>query len=118
MPSRWWRFPEVIEIGRVALWCQCITFALSGWIVLNNMMMQTIGKTLPATVLAASRQGLFFIPALLILPAFLDLFGIQMAQAAADVCTFVITTVIYFHVMRQMDHEMYNHAAAERMVGK
>lgn len=110
--------PEVIEIGRVALWCQCITFALSGWIVLNNMMMQTIGKTLPATVLAASRQGLFFIPALLILPAFLDLFGIQLAQAASDVCTFVITTVIYFHVMKQMDHEMYNHAAAERMAGK
>ena len=102
----------------MALWCQCITFALSGWIVLNNMMMQTIGKTLPATVLAASRQGLFFIPALLILPALLDLFGIQMAQAAADVCTFAITTVIYLHVMKQMDHEMYNHAAAERMAGK
>ena len=110
--------PEVVAIGQVALCCQCATFALTGWITLNNMMMQTIGKTFYATILAASRQGLFFIPALLILPLFLDLFGIQIAQACADVCTFAITTFIYTKVMKQMDHEMYNDEAARRMMNK
>lgn len=93
---------EVIRIGTTALRFQCLTFLSNGWIIMNNMMMQTIGKTAPASVLAASRQGLFFIPALLILPSFLGLLGIQMAQAVADVCTTVITTVLNRRVMRDL----------------
>ena len=95
---------QVIRIGTTALRFQCLTFVLNGWIVMNNMMMQTMGKTLPATILAASRQGLFFIPALLILPCFFDLLGIQMAQAAADLCTVAITTVLNRQVMKDLLH--------------
>lgn len=74
---------------------------------MNNMMMQTMGKTGYASVLASARQGLFFIPALLILPPLFGLFGIQMAQAVADVCTFAITTVLYRIVMKQMRGEEF-----------
>lgn len=108
----------VIEIGQVALRFQCVTFALTGWIILNNMMMQTIGKTFYATILAASRQGLCFIPALLILPKFFGLAGIQAAQAAADLCTFVITTVIYSAVMKHIESETFKHEAVSRLMGK
>ncbi len=97
--------PDVIRIGTAALRFQCVTFVLSGWIVMNNMMMQTMGKTLPATVLAASRQGLFFIPALLILPRFLGLLGIQCAQAVSDVLTCILTTIINRKVMSGMQDE-------------
>ena len=69
---------------------------------MNNMMMQTMGKTFPATLLASSRQGLFFIPALLILPQFLGLLGIQAAQAVSDIFTFVLTTVLNRRVMRSL----------------
>nr|WP_296263234.1 MATE family efflux transporter [uncultured Merdimonas sp.] len=90
---------DVIRIGTTALRFQCVTFTLNGWIVMNNMMMQTMGKTLPATVLAASRQGLFFIPALLILPHFFGLLGIQSAQAVSDIFTVIITTILNRKVM-------------------
>ena len=97
--------PEVIEIGTLALRFQCLTLILNGWIIMNNMMMQTIGKTTYASVLAASRQGLFFIPAILILPKFFGLLGIQTAQTAADVCTMVITTIIYRIVQKELIQE-------------
>lgn len=87
--------PDVIQIGTTALRFQCLTLVLNGWIVMNNMKMQTIGETLYASILASARQGLFFIPALLILPRLFGLLGIQMAQAAADVFTFILTTVLY-----------------------
>lgn len=87
--------PEIIRIGTLALRFQCLTFTLNGWIVFNNMMMQTIGKTFYASILASARQGLFFIPAILILPHFCGLLGIQSAQAAADVLTVIVTTVLY-----------------------
>lgn len=94
--------PEVIRIGTTTLRFQCSTLILSGWIVMNNMMMQTMGKTFYASLLASARQGLFFIPALLILPALFHLLGIQMAQAVADICTAVVTTVLYRLVMKDL----------------
>ena len=96
--------PDVIQIGTTALRFQCVTFALNGWIIMNNMMMQTMGKTVPATILAASRQGLFFIPDLLILPQFLGLTGIQCAQAVSDVFTFALTTLLNRKVMRSLNN--------------
>lgn len=103
--------PEVIRIGTTALRFQCLSFTLNGWIIMNNMMMQTMGKTGYATLLASARQGLFFIPALLILPRLFGLLGIQMAQAVADSFTFVVTTVIYVLVMKGMrrEEEEYEH---------
>ena len=97
--------PEVIRIGTTALRFQCLSFTLNGWIIMNNMMMQTMGKTGYASLLASARQGLFFIPALLILPGLFGLLGIQMAQAVADGLTFVVTTVIYILVMKTMRQE-------------
>lgn len=97
--------PEVIRIGTLALRFQCLTFTLNGWIVFNNMMMQTIGKTFYASLLASARQGLFFIPAVLILPHFFGLLGIQSAQAVADVLTFILTTILYRIVMNELKKE-------------
>lgn len=97
--------PDVITIGTTALRFQCATLVLNGWIIMNNMMMQTMGKTLYASVLASAKQGLFFIPALLILPYFFGLTGIQAAQAAADVLSFLITTILYRKVMQDMKKE-------------
>lgn len=96
---------DVIRIGTTALRFQCLTFVLNGWIIMNNMMMQTMGKTVYASILASARQGLFFIPALLILPGLFGLLGIQMAQAVADGFSFIITTVLCWIVLKQMRAE-------------
>lgn len=97
--------PEVIRIGTLALRFQCLTFTLNGWIVFNNMMMQTIGKTIYASILASARQGLFFIPAILILPHFYGLLGIQAAQALADILTVLLTTILYRFVIKDLQKE-------------
>lgn len=97
--------PEVIRIGTVAVRFQCATLILNGWIVMNNMMTQTMGKTFYASLLASARQGLFFIPALLILPRIFGLTGIQSAQAAADVFAFLLSVVLYRKVMDELKIE-------------
>ena len=66
---------------------QCVTFAAHSWIVLSNMMTQVIGRTVPATFLATARQGLFFIPLVLILSELFGVLGIQLAQPIADILT-------------------------------
>ena len=95
--------PEVIEIGSRALRFQCITFTVHSWIVMSNMTTQVIGKALQATLIAISRQGLFFIPAVLILSYCFGLTGIQIAQPVADFCTFLIALPIQIKILKEFD---------------
>ncbi len=94
---------DVISFGTLALQLQCITFPLQSWVVMSNMMEQAIGRTLPATFLAAARQGIFFIPAVLLLPMGFGLLGIQMAQAVSDALTFVCAVPIQIWVMKTLE---------------
>lgn len=81
---------EVIKIGALSLRLQCIFLPLSAFVVGSNMMLQTIGKPVKASISAAARTGLFFVPAILILPQFFGLLGVQMSQTVADLCSFVL----------------------------
>ena len=98
--------PAVIEFGTRALRFQCLTFWVQSWVVMSNMMMQSIGRTVPATFLSVARQGLFFIPAVLIVPLILGQTGIQMAQSVADLLTFICAVPIQLKVLRTLgtDH--------------
>ena len=82
---------EVVRIGALALRLQCLTFPLMGWVVLNNMMLQTIGMAFKASILALARQGLFLLPLLFALTPSLGILGIQMSQPAADLATFALS---------------------------
>jgi len=88
------RDPAVIEIGTVALRWQLITLPLGAIVMYTNMMMQTIRKPWQANILASSRNGLFFIPLIIILPHFFGLLGVEMCQAWADVCSFILAIPI------------------------
>ena len=95
--------PAVIEFGATALRFQCATFCFHGWIVMSNMMQQSTGQTLPATFNSVARQGLFFIPSVLVLPFFLDALGLQMAQSVADLAAFAVSVPIHLSILRKLD---------------
>lgn len=94
--------PEVVEVGTVALRLQCTTVALTGFNMISNSMQQTMGKTLVASFLALCRQGLFLVPAVLILPGLLGLLGVQLAQSVSDVCTFLVTIPLQRRVLSEL----------------
>ncbi|MBO5565529.1 MAG: MATE family efflux transporter [Lachnospiraceae bacterium] len=97
--------PEVIAVGKVALRCQAFVFAGNAFIVISNMFLQSIGKGVRATILASSRSGLFMIPAILILPRLFGLFGVEIAQTCADICTLLITFPLTMPVLREMQEK-------------
>ncbi len=79
--------PDVITIGIPALRAQCIGLFFVPFQVCNNMMFQSIGYRFNATFLSSLRNGLFFIPVLLLSSWIFGLAGIQVAQAVADILT-------------------------------
>lgn len=97
--------PDVIRIGTLALRMQCIVFPLSAWIVMCNMMLQSIGRATKASIVAAARQGLFFIPLILILPHFMGLFGVQSCQMFSDIGSFALSLPIGLSELKRMKND-------------
>lgn len=93
---------EVLAIGSEALRMQCLTFPLLSWVTVCNMMCQNIGRTKEASVLAMARQGLFFVPAVAVLPLLFGLRGIYLSQPLADVLTFIVAIPIGLKVLRML----------------
>ena len=83
--------PQVIEIGAKALRMQCIVMPVIGYCTTSNMLMQSLKISGRATILALSRQGIFYVPLVLILPHVIGLSGLTYVQPIADLLTFVIT---------------------------
>lgn len=93
---------KVIAIGAVALRFQCITLPFSAWIIMTNMLLQTIGKGTQASITAISRQGLFFIPAILVLPGFLGVTGVQLSQPVSDTLSFLLAIPMAISILREL----------------
>ena len=94
--------PEVIAVGTAALRYTVIAFPLSSWMVMCNMMLQSIGKGLKASIVASARQGIFFLPLIAILPHFFGLTGVEICQAVSDVCALSVSIPIGASVIREM----------------
>ena len=93
---------EVIQIGTLALRLQLLTMPLQAWIIMVNMLTQSIGYGFRASLVAMGRQGLFLIPALVILPMFFGLLGVQLAQPIADVLSFVLSVAVVVGVLKEL----------------
>lgn len=94
--------PKAIEVGVKALRYMSLTLPLGGVLVISNMMLQSMGKGLKATITSSSRNGICFIPLILILPRILGLQGVEMAQACADVLTLGITLPLVYTELRRL----------------
>lgn len=94
--------PEVVELGVTALRVQMLSLPLSAYVIINNMMLQTVGENARASVVALARQGLFFIPLILILPHLLDFTGVMLSQPLSDVCAFLIAIPLSTGFLRKM----------------
>jgi hypothetical protein len=55
-----------------------------------------------ATLLATARQGLCFIPAVLLLPRLFDMWGVLVSQSVPDVIAFAVALPITLHLFGQM----------------
>ena len=97
--------PEVVRMGVFALRLHLSTLPLTAYIIINNMMLQTVGENVRASVLALARQGLFFVPFILLLPIAMGFSGVAAAQPVADVCSFLLAIPLSAGFLRKM-HRM------------
>ena len=100
---------NIINIGKFVLKVQFLVFFLNSWTIISSMMLQSIGKSFMASFLASSRQGLFFIPLILILPNIIGFVGIQICQPISDICTFIMSipfTLIAIKELKRLSNNL------------
>ncbi|MGN0665454.1 MAG: MATE family efflux transporter [Huintestinicola sp.] len=105
--------PKVIEIGTRALRLQGAALLFLPPCMATEMMFQSTGHKLEASVLSALRSGLFFIPALLILAHTRGLCGIQEAQPAAFVFSCIPTVFFMIKFLKKMPSEEVQEASGK-----
>ncbi|NFR23857.1 MATE family efflux transporter [Clostridium sporogenes] len=85
---------EVINIGIKAFRAASLLFPLFGYVNTYAVLYQALGKALGAFILSISRQGIFYIPLIFILPKFIGLEGVIFCQTAADGLAFIETFIM------------------------
>jgi Na+-driven multidrug efflux pump len=65
------------------------------------MMLQSIGKGLKASVTASARNGICFIPMILLLPRAFGITGVEIAQPCADVISALIAVPMAYSELRK-----------------
>lgn len=92
----------IIQIGvRAVSEGKLFIFGL-GFQTLASMYFSAIGRPRTATFISISRNGLFLIPALLMLPTRWGIDGVFWASSVSDACSMVVVGFIYVREMRRL----------------
>ena len=103
---RWFRDDDaVVAVGKVALRCQSAVFPLTAFVVMTNMMLQSMGRGLKASITSSARNGIFFIPCILILPNIFGLLGVEITQTCADVLSMLISVPFAYTELKQLGED-------------
>lgn len=94
--------PSVLAIGTVAIRYQCILMPLSAFNTLSGMVFQSTGHGRSSSILALARQGFFFVPVIALLPLFIGLRGVQIAQPIADILTMLLSLAYILPFMKKL----------------
>ena len=93
---------ELTAIGSDALRIVLLALPLIALQVTGAVFFQAVGKAVPALILSLSRQVIFLIPLMLLLPRFLGITGVWTAFPAADVLAVAVTLLWMRHAMKQL----------------
>ena len=97
--------PMVIAIGTLSLKLQLLALFFHPLTICSNMLFQSIGENKKATFLSMLRSGILFIPIILILTRLFGLFGVQSAQAIADVLAFFISAPLVLTFLQNLPED-------------
>lgn len=94
---------DVIEIGTRALKLMAVTQLFIPLTMMVEMGLQSIGKKALASFASSLRSGILLIPSLIILAGWRGLAGIQEAQPASIILTFIVGLFICKIYLKQLE---------------
>lgn len=93
---------EMIEVGRKSLMANGLSFFLFGFYTVYSSLFLALGKGTAGFILGACRQGICFVPIILLLPALWGISGILYAQPIADVISAAVTVFMALRLHNEL----------------
>ena len=93
---------EMISVGQRSLGANGLSFFFFGFHTVYSSLLLATGKGRAGFFLGACRQGICFVPVILLLPLIWGMDGILYAQPAADLLSAVITVFVAISVHREL----------------
>ena len=103
--------PAVIAVATLALRFSCCVLPFHSIIFGTNMLLQVAGVKIKATVLSSMRQGIVFVPVILLLPLITTYFfsngilGIQLTPAVSDLISALIALPFMIIYLKNLGKE-------------
>lgn len=86
--------PELIQFAVNGMRLSFLAFPIVGFQMVASTFFQSTGKPKLSIIMSMSRQVIFLIPALLILPHFFDINGVWYAISASDFLAALVTSLL------------------------
>lgn len=93
---------EMVRVGSIALRANGFSFVFFGFYTVYSFLFLVMGKAAEGCILGACRQGICFVPVILILPSVLGLNGVLYAQPIADVISAIVTAIMAIRLHREL----------------
>ena len=106
--------PDMLKIGTFAIRAQCVGLLIQPIGTFSNMTFQSVRQAGKATFLSACRQGIYFLPLILILPGKLGLLGVEIAQPLADIMTSLTALpmiILFYRALRREEQQHQENSA-------
>lgn len=104
---------EMVRIGSMALRANGLSFILFGFYTVYSFLFLVMGKAAQGCILGACRQGICFVPVILLLPKVCGLSGVLYAQPAADVLSAIVTAFMAVHLHKELSAAKANFLAMQ-----
>ncbi len=104
---------EMIRVGSVALQANGLSFILFGFYTVYSFLFLVMGKAAKGCILGACRQGICFVPVILLLPKICGLSGILYAQPIADVLSAIVTAFMAVQLHKELNAAKARFLAAQ-----
>ncbi len=100
---------DIVNIGTLILeaYVFAIPIAAVGMIMMTSL--QAMGKAMPALIVSLSRQGIMYIPAILILNKLFAFDGLVFAMPLADLLTTMLSSSLLIWVLSKLKHDLAAH---------
>ena len=91
---------DVIEIGAFTLALFSFSMPFQTLVILANMLLQVTGQKLLASMTSLMRQGIVYIPYIIVMPHFFGLRAVQTVQPVSDIVSGIFCALVTWHFFK------------------
>ena len=92
----------MIAVGQKSLMANGFSFFLFGFYTVYSSLFLALGKGTAGFILGACRQGIYFVPVIMLLPALWGMNGVLYAQPIADIISAIVTAFMALHLHKEL----------------